>query len=173
MLNAPAWHNGAPFSKEAPMRLLRGSAVAVVVALSLSLSPSPAAQAAPRVRLTWVAVTTWLLEIGDTRLLLDAYFSRPSAPLFLPGSGGAYTFEPKPSDRATVERMLDALNIRPGSLDYILSGHSHYDHSLDIPMVAQMTAAKVVGPRRPASRCRLRVCRRSSALSSMAVRSSR
>lgn len=129
------------------MRLLRGSAVAVVVALSLSLSPRPAAQAAPRVRLTWVAVTTWLLEIGDTRLLLDAYFTRPSNPLFLPGSGGAYTFEPKPSDRATVEQMLGALNIGPGSLDYILSGHSHYDHSLDIPMVAQITGAKVIGPR--------------------------
>ena len=129
------------------MRLLRGTAVAVVVALSLSFSPRPAAQAAPRVRLTWVAVTTWLLEIGDTRLLLDAYFTRPSNPLFLPGSGGAYTFEPKPSDRATVEQMLGALNIGRGSLDYILSGHSHYDHSLDIPMVAQITGAKVIGPR--------------------------
>src|SRR5215510_4161964 len=97
-------------------RFLRACGVAAVVVLSVSLSPRPAAQAAPRVRLTWVAVTTWLLEIGDTRLLLDAYFTRPSAPLFLPGSGGAYTFEPKPSDRATVETMLAALNIRPNSL---------------------------------------------------------
>ena len=129
------------------MRLLRACAVAAVVVVGVSLSPQPAAQAAPRVRLTWVAVTTWLLEIGDTRLLLDAYFTRPSNPLFLPGSGGAYTFEPKPSDRPTVEQMLSALNIGRGSLDYILSGHSHYDHSLDIPLVAEMTGAKVIGPR--------------------------
>jgi L-ascorbate metabolism protein UlaG (beta-lactamase superfamily) len=129
-----------------PQRVLRTCLAAVALALSISLSPHVAAQAAPHVRLTWVAVTTWLLEIGDTRLLLDAYFSRPSAPLFLPGSGGAYTFEPKPSDRATVEQMLAALKIGPGSLDYILSGHSHYDHSLDIPLVAEITGAKVIGP---------------------------
>ena len=126
--------------------LLRGVVVIVLLTLSLSTSPRPAAQASPRVRLTWVAVTTWLLEIGDTRLLLDAYFTRPSQPLFLPNSGGAYTFEPKPSDRATVETMLAALNIRPNSLDYILSGHSHYDHALDVPLVAEITGAKVVGP---------------------------
>jgi L-ascorbate metabolism protein UlaG (beta-lactamase superfamily) len=124
--------------------VMRVCAVLAVLAMPSGVSPRVEAQAAPRVRLTWIAVTTWLLEIGDTRLLLDAYFSRPAPPLFLPNSGGAYTFEPKPSDRATVEQMLKALNI--GSLDYILSGHSHYDHSLDIPLVAQITGAKVIGP---------------------------
>jgi hypothetical protein len=39
------------------------------------------------------------MKTQHTRLLLDAYFTRPSPPLFLPTSGGAYTFEPKPSDR--------------------------------------------------------------------------
>ena len=129
-------------------RWLRVVAVFVLLMGSSSLSPRPSAQAAPRVRLTWVSVSTWLLEIGETRVLLDAFFTRPPDPLFRPGTGGAYTFEPKPSDRPTVERVLAALGInRHKSLDYILSGHSHYDHSLDIPLVAEITGAKVIGPR--------------------------
>jgi L-ascorbate metabolism protein UlaG (beta-lactamase superfamily) len=128
-------------------RVFTGFAILLLVTLSSGVMRQPSAQAAPRVRLTWIAVTTWLVEVGETRFLIDAFFTRPSQPLFLPNSGGAYTFEPKPSDRPTVDRVLAALDIGKKPLDYILSGHSHYDHSLDIPLVAQLTGAHIFGPR--------------------------
>ena len=113
----------------------------------------------PRIRMTWVAITTWLMEVGDTRFLIDAFFTRPPQPLFVPNTGGAYTFQPNPSDPETVEAVLDALRIGPtrkgghgreperNRLDYILSGHSHYDHAMDIPIVSELTGAHIFGPR--------------------------
>jgi hypothetical protein len=119
----------------------------LLVALSVSYGPPSrpiSADGSPHVRLTWVAVTTWLVEVDDVRFLVDAFFTRPPEPVFVPNTGGAYTFQPNPSNRETVDAVLDALNIR--KLDFILSGHSHYDHSLDIPLVAQLTGAHIIGP---------------------------
>jgi len=128
--------------------------------LALSASSSLLRAGEPlSVRMTWVAVTTWLVEVGNTRFLIDSFFTRPPQPLFVTGSGGAYTFQPNPSDPETVIDVLDALRIGPQAghrgrrmsggrrLDYILSGHSHYDHSLDIPLVSELTGAHIIGPR--------------------------
>jgi L-ascorbate metabolism protein UlaG (beta-lactamase superfamily) len=149
------------------MRRRHLSSLTLVVLLALSFRLPPLSASESSIRMTWVSVSTWLMEIGDTRFLIDAFFTRPPQPLFLPGSGGAYTFQPNPSDPETVNDVLDALRIGPRNrhgrgresdgrhdrrddnqgLDYILSGHSHYDHSLDIPLVSELTGAQIVGPR--------------------------
>ena len=139
-------------------RYLGPLTLVTLIGLSGSFSPLLADQA-PRVRMTWVAITTWLMEVGDTKFLIDAFFTRPPQPIFVPGTGGAYTFQPNPSDPDTVMDVLGALRIGPKAgherrdksgrkrLAYILSGHSHYDHSLDIPIVSELTGAHIIGPR--------------------------
>jgi L-ascorbate metabolism protein UlaG (beta-lactamase superfamily) len=86
-------------------------------------------------RATFLGVSTVLLEDGETALLTDGFFSRPSLLRVTLGR-----LRPDPS-------RIDAALRRAGieRLAAVLVAHSHYDHALDAPVVAQRTGALLVG----------------------------
>lgn len=98
------------------------------------------------VYLTWMSNTNWLVEAGDTRILLDGWVTRIPRPgrldITKPESLSIPAVKP---DIEAVKRILDALDIH--ELDFILSGHSHFDHSFDTAVWARLTGARIVGPR--------------------------
>lgn len=105
--------------------------------------PPPEPTAPDSVTLTWLSVTSWLLEAGETRVLFDGYVSRVDrTTLEADGTSTATA----PLDAAVVRRMRDAV---PGArdLDWILVGHGHWDHAFDTPSWVQLTGAQVLGAR--------------------------
>jgi len=75
-----------------------------------------------RITLDWLGVSTFRLAVGDTTLFLDAYLDRvPAAP-------------PVGMTTADVRRA-----------DYVLVGHSHFDHLWGAERIAQQTGATVIG----------------------------
>jgi hypothetical protein len=126
------------------MRHVGACGLGLLIAFAFA-APSPAAAQRPPdgVRLTWLSVTNWLLEAGDTRILLDAGFSRvpESAIVDWSRSTGAVT-----ADTALALRIVEA--VAPGRrLDWILVGHGHFDNSLDASALARATGARIAGAR--------------------------
>jgi L-ascorbate metabolism protein UlaG (beta-lactamase superfamily) len=95
----------------------------------------PAAGAHSTVSITWMGVSTLLVDDGSSALLTDGFFSRPSLL-------DVATRKISPS----VTRIDEALN-RAGitRLDAVLPVHTHYDHALDSAVVAGRTGATLVG----------------------------
>lgn len=95
------------------------------------------------VTLTWLSVTNWLLEAGETRILFDGYVTRIDRRI-VNGDGtsnGSATI-----DQPTLERVADAV-IPDRRLDWILVGHGHWDHAWDTPGWASLTNARIGGSR--------------------------
>jgi hypothetical protein len=125
---------------------------------------SPAAGAGPEhVDITWLSVTNVHYRIGARGVLTDGYVSRIPQSAFYGGGGGlAYSRSAYRPDSALVARVLGALG-GPSSIDLLLTGHSHFDHSFDTPTWSELTGAPIVGSRTtcyqaiasriPASRC--------------------
>ncbi len=130
------------------MRLPRRIAALLLVFLFGSL-PAFAADA-PSVETTWMSIANWYFKIGDTRILMDGYISRvPGPPFFYapktyPNDQFAYTKAPAPVDVASVTKVRDAM-LGGAKLDYLLVGHSHFDHSWDSPTWAKLTGAQLIG----------------------------
>jgi len=96
----------------------------------------PPAEAGSRgLRVTFLGVATVLFDDGETALLTDGFFSRPGVVRTL--------FTRLEPDRKTVVESLKRAGIR--ELAGVIVGHSHYDHSLDSPLVAHLTNAVLVG----------------------------
>jgi L-ascorbate metabolism protein UlaG (beta-lactamase superfamily) len=75
-----------------------------------------------RVMLDWLGVSTFRLTVGETVILLDAYIDRvPAAP---------------PVGITTAEVRC---------ADYVLVGHSHFDHLWGAERIAAQTGATVIG----------------------------
>jgi L-ascorbate metabolism protein UlaG (beta-lactamase superfamily) len=75
-----------------------------------------------RVMLDWLGVSTFRLTVGETVIFLDAYIDRvPAAP-------------PVGITTAEVRRA-----------DYVLVGHSHFDHLWGAERIAAQTGATVIG----------------------------
>jgi L-ascorbate metabolism protein UlaG (beta-lactamase superfamily) len=75
-----------------------------------------------RIVLDWLGVSTFRLAVGDTTIFLDAYIDRvPAAP-------------PVGMTTADVRRA-----------DYVLVGHSHFDHLWGAERIAKQTGATVIG----------------------------
>ncbi len=72
--------------------------------------------------LQWFGTATWRLTVGDTVIWLDAYIDRN------------VLAAPVPQRAAEVTRG-----------DYILIGHSHFDHIAEASLVAKNTGATVIG----------------------------
>jgi L-ascorbate metabolism protein UlaG (beta-lactamase superfamily) len=100
--------------------------------------PTPAVNgdAAPRVTLRWFGTAGFELVHGGTTILIDPYLSRVSLPRFL--------FAPLRPDERLVARVIERA-------DAIFVGHSHFDHVLDVPLIAQRTGAPVYGSRSTAA----------------------
>ena len=87
------------------------------------------------VKVTFLGTGTLLFDDGETQVMTDGFFSRPS---FLKVARGKIETDPTVVDaalkRAGVER-LKALFV----------AHSHYDHAFDVAHVARKTGAKLHG----------------------------
>lgn len=85
--------------------------------------------------LTWIGVSTLLVDDGSAALLTDGFFSRP-------GLLEVATRKIRPSAQL-IEGALSRAGI--GRLTAVLPVHTHYDHALDTATVAERTGASVVG----------------------------
>lgn len=88
------------------------------------------------VTMTWLGVTTLLFDDGETQLMIDGFFSRPSLADLVLG-------RPVESDAATINYVLDEFRMR--RLAAIIPVHSHYDHAMDIGAIANRTSASILG----------------------------
>ena len=100
----------------------------------------------PYVDFTWMSNTNWLIETEDVRILLDGWITRVPRPVS-PDLRKLETLNMPPlmPDTTGIKRVIEALGKK--KIDYILSGHSHFDHSFDTAVWARLTGAHVIGPR--------------------------
>lgn len=84
---------------------------------------------------TWLGVSTLLLDDGSSALLTDGFFSRPSL--------ARVATRPVSSSAPRVDGCLARANIT--KLAAVIPVHTHFDHALDSAMVAERTGAQLVG----------------------------
>lgn len=94
----------------------------------------PAAPDGCGLRVTWLGVSTLLLDDGETALMTDAFFSRP---------GPLRCLTRIAPDERVVRDRLARLGVT--RLAAVVCAHSHYDHALDAPLVCRLTGARLVG----------------------------
>ena len=94
-----------------------------------SIAPTPAQAEAPeQVSLTWMSIANWLIEVGETRIVMDGYITRIPETAF---SGPSFAYgEPSVPDTAGIQRVMKALG--SPKIDFILTGHSHFDFLADL-----------------------------------------
>ena len=126
--------------------------LAVLVIACIS---SIAAVAAPTsVEMTWMSIANWYFHIGDKRIVMDAYITRvPGPPFFVapvayPNDLYAYTQGPYGVDLPSITRVREAV-LGNAKLDYLLAGHSHFDHTWDTPTWAKLTGSLLTRLPRP------------------------
>jgi L-ascorbate metabolism protein UlaG (beta-lactamase superfamily) len=93
-------------------------------------------ESAERVTVTWLGITTLLFDDGETQILTDGTFSRPD--LFdILSQRRIY------SDVGAINYAL--AEFRMDRLAAIVALHSHFDHAMDVGVVANRTTAIVLG----------------------------
>lgn len=145
--------------------VLAGAALAALAALAVgvlvwalhkhpSLQPyadlrwkAPAAGTLPApVKVSFLGVSTVLLDDGETALMTDGFFSRP-------GKLQAFLGKVEP-DPGAIEEGLQRAGVPQGGaarvggvgrLAAVIPVHSHYDHAMDAPEVARRTGALLLG----------------------------
>lgn len=119
-------------------------------ALILSVAfPVPTRAAPGNVEMTWMSIANWYFTIGDKRILMDGYVTRVPQSLFVappayPWDVYAYTVRPYDIDVTSIARVRDAI-VGADKVDFILTGHSHFDHSWDTATWAKLTGAPMIG----------------------------
>ena len=93
----------------------------------------PKTEAGKGLTVTFVGVATLLFDDGETAIMTDGYFSRPS-------QRQLRSIRP---DRDEISKALKRLGVR--SLAAVIPVHSHFDHALDSPVVAMETGALLTG----------------------------
>ncbi|TGL51569.1 MBL fold metallo-hydrolase [Leptospira kemamanensis] len=88
-----------------------------------------------KVRVTFLGTTSILLDDGETQILTDGFFTRPSL--------WKTAFSKIESDQNIIQSVLEKAKIN--RLKGIFVCHSHYDHVMDAPLVAKFTNAKLFG----------------------------
>lgn len=132
------------------MSLLKKLSIVLIFGLvnagALAQTPAPVTDL-PYVDFTWMSNTNWLIETADIRILLDGWITRiPRTARPDLRKPETLTMRPLVPDTAGVKRVVEALNGEK-KIDYILSGHSHFDHSFDTAVWARLTGAHIIGPR--------------------------
>jgi L-ascorbate metabolism protein UlaG (beta-lactamase superfamily) len=95
----------------------------------------PAAESDAPLTVTWLGVSTLLIDDGSSALMTDGFFSRPS--LARVGMGKV---APSP---ARVDGSLARVGVK--RLEAVVPVHTHFDHALDSALVADRTGAQLVG----------------------------
>lgn len=85
---------------------------------------------------TWLGVTTVLIDDGETQILIDGFFSRPSL-------ADGVLRRPVTNDAAIINFALHEFDMR--RLAAVIPVHSHFDHAMDVGAIAKRTNASVVG----------------------------
>jgi hypothetical protein len=122
----------------------------LVVLVTACISSITAVAAPASVEMTWMSIANWYFQIGDKRIMMDAYITRvPGPPFFVapaayPNDLYAYTQGPYGVDLPSITRVRDAV-LGSAKLDYLLAGHSHFDHTWDTPTWAKLTGAPMIG----------------------------
>lgn len=88
---------------------------------------------------TFLGVSSLLVDDGKTAFLTDGFMSRPSIPRVLLGR----LAPDQDRIRATLDRLGFGADGR--QLAAVLPVHTHYDHAMDSAVVAQRTGAVLVG----------------------------
>ncbi len=89
----------------------------------------PLSGAPQSMRMTWFGITNWHYQVGDVGIMLDGEtMNRGSTP-----------------NPESVTKAIASLK-RNGSVDVILVGHDHGDHSAQIPEWAKQTGKQVYAP---------------------------
>ena len=88
------------------------------------------------VTVTWLGVSTLLFDDGETQILVDGFFSRPSL-------ADVVLDRPVENDMAMINFALDMYRMR--RLAAIIPVHSHFDHAMDVGAIANRTSASVLG----------------------------
>ena len=88
---------------------------------------------------TFLGVASLLLDDGESAVMTDGYFSRPSMATVLLRSMSP--------DEARIDAALERIGLGPGGrrLDAVAPVHTHFDHAMDSGVVAQRTGAVLVG----------------------------
>lgn len=98
------------------------------------------------VAFTWVANTTWLIEAEGMRILSDAAITRIDFPPFDLSQPESLRFPSVNSDTLLVKNVLHVLGA-DSEISYIVVGHGHVDHTIDLGLIAQLTGAHILGSR--------------------------
>jgi L-ascorbate metabolism protein UlaG (beta-lactamase superfamily) len=93
---------------------------------------------------TFLGVTSLLLDDGGSRVLTDGFFSRPSLLAV-----GLRRIAP---DRSRIDAALERVGVE--QLDVVVPLHTHYDHAMDSAAVAARTGAVLAGGRSAAELAR-------------------
>ena len=117
------------------------------VAIALCVIAPVRAAGPSYVDMTWMSISNIYYELGPLRILTDGYITRLPQSAFFGGGGGLATtrqaFKP---DVDAVRRVLAALG-GPSSVNLLLTGHSHFDHSFDTATWSRLTGARIIGPK--------------------------
>jgi hypothetical protein len=78
----------------------------------------------------WLGVSSWIVSRGSDAVVVDPFFSRTSFLSVMVSSAfrgllGNFGYD--------VERIKDVLPDLPENTKFVLLGHSHYDHLMDVP----------------------------------------
>ncbi|MEQ8353157.1 MAG: MBL fold metallo-hydrolase [Leptospiraceae bacterium] len=95
----------------------------------------PADQKSGPLSAQFLGVSTIYITDGQSHIMTDGFFSRPSL--------GRVLFLDLEPDQETIKRSLNRAGIT--RLDVIVPLHSHYDHAMDSADVAKITNATLVG----------------------------
>ena len=79
--------------------------------------------------------TNILISDGKTSILTDGFFTRPGVAKVLWGKVAP--------DESIIKYCLDRAGIE--QLDAVIPVHSHFDHAMDSPIVAELTGATLIG----------------------------
>ena len=95
----------------------------------------PRAASSSPLTVTWAGVTTLLVDDGESAVMTDGFFSRPSLL--------TVTARPLIPSRSRIDAGLARLGVR--HLDALTPVHTHYDHAMDSAAVADLTGARLIG----------------------------
>lgn len=101
--------------------------------------PAPAlasAATADSVTVTWLGVSTLLFDDGETQILIDGFFSRPTIADILLGRA-------VDNDAPRINYAMNEFRMR--NLAAIIPVHSHFDHAMDVGAIANRSSASIVG----------------------------
>ena len=101
--------------------------------------PTPAlasAANADAVTVTWLGVTTLLFDDGETQILIDGFFSRPSL-------AEVILRRPIENDAPQINQAMNEFRMR--RLAAIIPVHSHFDHAMDVGAIANRSSASILG----------------------------